>query len=136
MRVIKKKSSLQQLSYAKGLRYVISIAPSERGKDINGVRSAMLLNLSACQLKLGCYDAVVKNCSKVLQADPDCVKALYRRGLARININELDLAGEDLRKVQQLSPSDQSIKEQMGVLNAKVRARNAQLSTSLKRMFY
>ena len=123
--------------YAKGLRYVISIAPADREReDIKVVRSAMLLNLSACQLKLGYHDAVVKNCSKVLEVDPHCVKALYRRGLARTNTNDLDLASEDLRKAQQLSPGDQGIKEQIGILNAKIRARNARLGASLKRMFY
>lgn len=122
--------------YAKGLRYVISIVPADReGEVISGVRSAILLNLSACQVKLGCYDAVVKNCSKVLQMDPNSTKALYRRGLARTFTNDLELASEDLRKAQQLLPNDSSIRDQIAVLNSKVRAKNAELSVSLKRMF-
>lgn len=122
--------------YAKGLRYVISIVPADKETEaVLTMRSAMLLNLSACQVKLGYYEAVVKNCSKVLQRDSNCVKALYRRGVALTVINDLDLASEDLKRAEQLSPHDLSVKEQISILNAKLHARNTQLRASLKRMF-
>ena len=41
---------------------------------------------------------------QVLEGDPDNSKALFRRGTARIHLNEPDKAREDLSRAQSLTP--------------------------------
>ena len=53
--------------YSQGLKQLILIGDklSEKQEDQDQLRVACLLNLSACQGKLGQYEFVAQNCTKV-----------------------------------------------------------------------
>jgi len=66
--------------------------------------------------------SAAQNCTKVLQIEPENVKALYRRGLALINMSDFDQAREDLTETRSLEPGNHAIEDQLRSLEAKVQA--------------
>ena len=71
-----------------------------------GGRELCLLNRAACYLKLGHSLAAVADCNAVLLAQPESVKALFRRGQAFANVGNLARAKTDLAAAAKLSPKD------------------------------
>jgi len=69
--------------YSRALKQLILIGdklPDDRKEEYDQLRVSCLLNLSACQGKLGQYEYVAPNCTKVLAMLPTNIKALFRRG--------------------------------------------------------
>lgn len=75
------------------------------------------LNLAACYLKEEKYEKAAARATKVLEKDPKHVKALFRRGEARIYLNDLDRAREDLTTAEALAPEDKGIKSRLSLLD-------------------
>ena len=74
------------------------------------------LNLSACYLKEEKYEKAAARATKVLEKDANHVKALFRRGEARIYLNDLESAREDLKAAEKLAPDDKGIKSRLSLL--------------------
>lgn len=77
------------------------------------------------------FNEAIENCSAVLAhfkekqdglQGGDKVKALYRRGLAKIGKGDLDRAKEDLTEALKLEPQNNEIRQQLGVVKEKERA--------------
>ena len=68
---------------------------SGSGRD---VRMKCALNLASCYLRLGEHADVIRECSEVLEAQPEDRKALYRRGQAHLAMREHARAVDDLQK--------------------------------------
>ncbi|XP_076816339.1 uncharacterized protein LOC143462174 [Clavelina lepadiformis] len=100
--------------YAKALKYLIvclSLPLSEFEKEqAFDLKSACHLNLSACQLNRGLYDSVIKNCTLVLEIQPNAIKALFRRGSAYVCVNDYENANNDIKKGLKLEPNNKSLK--------------------------
>lgn len=64
------------------------------------------LNNAACKLKLKQHKEAEKLCTKVLEVDDKNVKALYRRAHAYINLVELELAENDIKKALEIDPGN------------------------------
>lgn len=62
-------------------------------------------NLALCYLKLHNYGLVLTFANQVLASDPDNLKNLYRRALARKATKAYEEAQQDLHKVATLDPS-------------------------------
>ena len=126
--------------YSKALKYLIPIKLDELceeaiRKDTLALTSVILLNLAACQLKFKQDHLAAQNCTKVLQIEPENVKALYRRGLALINMKDFDQAREDLIEARRLEPSNRAIDDQLRSLEAEVQAEKIKYRDALKTMF-
>lgn len=126
--------------YSKALKYLIPIKLDELHeetirKDTLALTSVSLLNLAACQLKFKQDHHAAQNCTKVLRIEPENVKALYRRGLALINMSDFDQAREDLIKARSLEPSNRAVEDQLRSLEAKVQAQKIKYKDALKTMF-
>jgi len=67
---------------------------------------ACSLNLSSCYLNLKQYSSCVVQCDEVLEGEPNSLKALYRRGQARLGLSQWVAAAQDLERAAQLSASD------------------------------
>lgn len=80
--------------------------------EFDKLRLNNLLNMAACQLKLGLYQNVISVCDEVLRNSPDQSKAYYRRGVAAIELKEYDTALEDLKQAYALTPNDSNVLEQ------------------------
>ncbi|XP_060701571.1 peptidyl-prolyl cis-trans isomerase FKBP5-like [Hemiscyllium ocellatum] len=71
------------------------------------------LNVAMCYLKLNKYLKAVESCDRALEIDRTNEKALYRRGEARLCVNEFDLAKADFQKVLQVNPENRAAKMQI-----------------------
>jgi tetratricopeptide (TPR) repeat protein len=71
------------------------------------------------------YSEAAEHCTEVLNwfnpaepqegmQAPDKVKALYRRGLARIGTKDLDRAKEDLKEALKLEPGNKDVRRELG----------------------
>jgi tetratricopeptide (TPR) repeat protein len=100
------------------VKYVATEDEKRAAKELSLVLSN---NLAACFLKTGKWEKVLEYASKVLEGDPDNSKALFRRGTARIHLNEPDKAREDLSRAQSLTPDNKEIKKQLALLEKKTR---------------
>lgn len=124
--------------YSKAMKYLIPIeldTMEQVRKDASNLRAITLLNLAACQLKFQQSHLSAKNCTKVLQLEPENVKALYRRGQALANMSDFEQARLDLMKAKELEPGNRAIEEQLRVLNSKEQAQKAKYKDAMKSMF-
>eukprot|EP01035_Chromulina_nebulosa_P020885 gene20885-27073_t len=71
------------------------------------------LNSSQASINLQSYPDAVQYASEALKKDPNNVKALYRRGLARNHLGLAEEALEDLNHGLSLDPDNKSIKQEI-----------------------
>lgn len=60
-------------------------------------------NRGNCQIKMKNYKVGIKDFTKVLNIDPNNLKALYRRGICYLNSDKYNLAFDDLMKAYDIS---------------------------------
>jgi tetratricopeptide (TPR) repeat protein len=79
------------------------------------------LNYAACKLKLKDYPSVIVHCTEVLRHDSKCVKALFRRGQAYLEIGrDLDLAQEDFDMISKCVDANSSECRELQVQQSKL----------------
>eukprot|EP01048_Picozoa_sp_COSAG05_P016222 COSAG05_NODE_2062_length_3622_cov_2.109282_2_plen_558_part_00 len=94
------------------LQYTRAVERFDSGVEepaISGVTSC-LLNRAACYVKLERFGSAVKDCTRVLEVDPQNVKAWYRRGESRYQMKMVDDARDDLAQAVQLAPKDRQVR--------------------------
>jgi tetratricopeptide (TPR) repeat protein len=95
------------------------------------------LNLALCNLKLGKNHEAIYYCSLALDREESNEKALYRRGVAYLNINELNKAKSDLIRADQITDSDDiNIRKALLSLQEKESAALAKERAMSQRMFH
>jgi len=101
---------------------------------IDGLRTTCNLNAAACNLKVGAFDEALQNCYEVLRADPQNVKALYRRARVRRHRHEYGKARADILAALRLLPHDFQLREEHAALRAEVAAYNTKNKAMAARM--
>ncbi|CAH8464159.1 unnamed protein product [Heterobilharzia americana] len=102
---------------------------------INDAKIKLENNLAAAQLKVQAYDAAVMSCDAVLQSDPENIKALFRKGKALLEMNEVDDAIPILQKVLTLAPGSQMASIELTRARAIRQKERERLSRSVSRRF-
>jgi len=92
-------------------------------------------NLAACHFQWKNYKNVVELSNKVLAKQPGLVKALYRRGVSYLGLNEFDLAEKDLVAAHKADPANRAVNEQLGQVKQRRKASQAEMSKNLSKMF-
>ncbi|XP_022247070.1 peptidyl-prolyl cis-trans isomerase FKBP62-like [Limulus polyphemus] len=131
------------IRFSKAMKYIVSLEhdysqqKQQFSSDTNFKNLKLLchLNMAACQLKCKKFDLVVKNCTEALKIDPQCVKALYRRGSALLALQDYDQAKKDLEKAHELNPIDTAIVRQLKELKINVKKYDNKLAHGLKKLF-
>jgi len=80
-------------------------------------------NVAMCHMKLKDWTEVVHACNKVLEIEDEQktnVKALYRRGTARMKLGLLDLAKEDLMAAYKIDNSNKDVRKALASLKEAV----------------
>ena len=122
------------VSYSRAAKLAVAV-PQPVSAEVEELQMALFLNLSVCQLKLSLNGHAFENCSRVLGVWPHCVKALYRRAVAAMNMGDLTQAEEDLREAGRMEPSNTTVQGKQKEL-ARLRVmQNSRLHTALKSMF-
>jgi len=117
--------------YAEALRLFDGLedaAPASSGQTtaIRAATATLQSNSAMVLLKQQRWAEAADRASKALVADPSSVKALFRRGTARAQLGDLDVARADLAAAVKLAPTDPGIRseyERVGKLLAEARAR-------------
>lgn len=116
--------------YGRALRLLLTFPPPGPPE-----RTVLQANLAACQLLLGLPHLAAQNCDRVLEREPNHVKALYRRGVAQAALGNLDEATADLRKVLALDPKNRAAQEELGKVIIQGKKQDARLAQGLRKMF-
>eukprot|EP00929_Paragymnodinium_shiwhaense_P034783 TRINITY_DN18882_c0_g1_i1.p1 TRINITY_DN18882_c0_g1~~TRINITY_DN18882_c0_g1_i1.p1 ORF type:complete len:562 (-),score=238.95 TRINITY_DN18882_c0_g1_i1:256-1941(-) len=110
---IKKGEYTQALElYDRGLE---NLKP-HAGDDVTQLRLAFLLNSALCHLNLKANDKAIETCNEALAIQPQSVKALYRRGLAKAQRKQgADMADAvaDVKQASELSPQDEKLQSEV-----------------------
>ncbi|CAH8486561.1 unnamed protein product [Schistosoma curassoni] len=102
---------------------------------INDAKLKLENNLAAAQLKVEAYDAAIMSCDVVLQSDPQNIKALFRKGKALLEMNEVDDAIPILQKVLTISPGSQMASVELARAQAVRQKEREHWSRSVNRRF-
>jgi len=73
------------------------------------MKKTIWLNIAAVALKLDEYNKAVANCSKVLDIDPNNVKALFRRSQGYMYRSDFIEAESDIKKAHDLEPANRDV---------------------------
>ncbi|CAK7333623.1 unnamed protein product [Dovyalis caffra] len=103
------KFELAKAKYEKVLREFNHVNPQddEEGKVFLNARNLLNLNVAACYLKLGECKKSIETCNKVLETNPAHVKALYRRGMAYIEVGDFEEARNDFEMMMKADKSSE-----------------------------
>jgi tetratricopeptide (TPR) repeat protein len=122
----KEKSwALAALAYDDAASYMEELINAENtteDENIEGVAlyTSSLGNAAQCYINMADYSSAISNSSKVLEKEPENVKALYRRGLSRVRIGMLGEAKADLLAAFKLDPNNKAVKQEINKLKAAV----------------
>eukprot|EP00850_Spirogloea_muscicola_P006237 SM000029S10532 [mRNA] locus=s29:625688:628511:- [translate_table: standard] len=124
--------------YCKTLRFLDESwgkkgADDERIAELQRIREACLLNNAACKLKLGDWAGAVKDCDFALVQNPTCVKALFRKGQARLALNNLEGALEDLTNAHKHEEKD--VRKELQLVKKKIADRTDKERKAYSKMF-
>lgn len=116
--------------YGRALRLLLTLPPPGPPE-----RTILHANLAACQLLLGHPQLAAQSCDRVLEREPGHLKALYRRGVARAALGDLEKATADLKKVLAADPKNRAAKEELGKVVTQGKIQDAGLARGLRKMF-
>lgn len=84
------------------------------------LKKSTFLNMSLVYQKIENTDEVIANCNKVLEIEDNNVKALYRRGNARLSTQDFDRALNDFNKILQTEPENKAAQNGIIIANHKI----------------
>ncbi|KAF1326373.1 Peptidyl-prolyl cis-trans isomerase, partial [Globisporangium splendens] len=90
-------------------------------KVMKELQTTCYLNGAMSYLKIEDYAEAVSLATKALKNDAKSVKALFRRGVGRMNLNELDRAKEDFVAAGKLDPANREVRRELEVLKKKMK---------------
>ncbi len=111
-------------------------AMTEANHQCMKMQLGMYLNLALIKLKSQRYKAAENDCIEALDIDPKNVKALFRRGVARIGLLMWAEAEADLKRARTLDPSIRNeVSAQLEVLSKMQKEQNNKVMEIIGGMF-
>jgi tetratricopeptide (TPR) repeat protein len=101
----------KQKSYAQAIEYYTKAIECDPTSPI------YFANRAQCQLFEQRYGACEADCTLSIQIDKNYLKAYYRRALARIEMNKIDQARQDLEYIISREPSNTDAKNKLNEVN-------------------
>jgi tetratricopeptide (TPR) repeat protein len=97
--------------------YIQAIEFYTKAIECNPTSPIYFANRAQCQLFEQRYGAGEADCTLAIQLDKDYLKAYYRRALARIELEKIDQARQDLEHVLSNEPLNTDAKNKLNELN-------------------
>lgn len=124
----------------KQFKWIIVCLEKEPGVTSNvEERKALLLsvylNLALCYLKLDNFVDTIKVCDKVLEIDAKNEKALFRRGQAKMSINDCTDALVDFEILRNAYPGNKAAKHNINLCQEKMKKQNLKDKSVYNNMF-
>jgi peptidylprolyl isomerase len=101
----KYEKAVQYFEYSFGLK-------DEEKSEVDAIKLPCLLNMAMCQLKTKDFSDAAVSCSKALDIDTHNVKALFRRGKARAEMGDYDIAKADLKEAIKYAPNNKDLRSE------------------------
>ncbi|CAG9320994.1 unnamed protein product [Blepharisma stoltei] len=102
--------------------------------QVNEIRFSTYSNMTAVHLKEGNYERTILKANKALEIN-ESSKVLYRRGMAYLQLNDLDRAKSDFDKANEKTPGDPSIQAAYKLWNKKMKESEERDRRHFKGMF-
>eukprot|EP01053_Blabericola_migrator_P001129 Blabericola_migrator_1__1128@NODE_128_length_13299_cov_164_804867_g113_i0_p10_GENE_NODE_128_length_13299_cov_164_804867_g113_i0NODE_128_length_13299_cov_164_804867_g113_i0_p10_ORF_typecomplete_len284_score81_27FKBP_C/PF00254_28/5_5e31TPR_9/PF13371_6/1_1e03TPR_9/PF13371_6/2e07TPR_2/PF07719_17/0_27TPR_2/PF07719_17/3_6e03TPR_2/PF07719_17/0_00033TPR_16/PF13432_6/0_24TPR_16/PF13432_6/0_00046ANAPC3/PF12895_7/1_2e02ANAPC3/PF12895_7/5_4ANAPC3/PF12895_7/0_0014TPR_11/PF13414_6/0_2TPR_11/PF13414_6/5e02TPR_ len=99
------------------------------------LKRAIHLNLAQCHLKVESWLECVIEASAVLATEPENIKALFRRGVARTHLGEYEVALDDLLKAAHADPKNVEIRKAWDDCHKKAQAYSNLMAQTYAKMF-
>jgi len=116
------------------LEHEISLK-DEKEEERKELLQAGRLNLAMCHLKREEWIEARNVCDKVISENASAEKAYFRRGEARMRLNDHEPAREDFAKCVELDPENAAAKKRMSACAQLIRAQRAKEKKTFANMF-
>ncbi|PHJ22208.1 tetratricopeptide repeat-containing protein [Cystoisospora suis] len=117
--------------YKEGLGYLKNLDLP----DARALRIALNGNMAMCCIKLEEWKPAITAADAVLQEEPENVKALYRRGVARSAYGLYSEARTDLVQVVKLDPKNTDARKELEKLKEKIQKHNSEKKKAFSGLF-
>ncbi|KAL8615622.1 hypothetical protein ACOMHN_026612 [Nucella lapillus] len=117
------------------LEHETSSLKDEEPQEREQLLLASHLNIAMCHLKLNDFRKAEEACNKALELDANNIKAIFRRGQAKMECSEYTEASEDFSKVVDLEPDNKAAKNQIIACRQKEKADYAKEKALYSNMF-
>jgi len=108
----------------------------EEWRELRNQKIPLLLNFAQCKLCQKDFYSAIEHCTEVIEADPENVKAFYRRAKANVGAWNPEAARSDFNEVIKLDPSlEKSCRKELKDLDEMEKKKNEQDKEKLKNLF-
>eukprot|EP01071_Lankesteria_metandrocarpae_P007711 Lankesteria_metandrocarpae@DN4763_c0_g1_i3.p1 len=116
-----KNYGLAAVNYRKALLQLDYCFPDteEERKRFEVIKLSCHLNLAACKIHQQDWDECLTQCRLALEVDNKNAKALYRRGMAYLNLDSYDNAEKAFRAAESSDPSSTAVQQALRALVTK-----------------
>ncbi|EEA05605.1 TPR repeat-containing protein [Cryptosporidium muris RN66] len=125
-------------TYDEGLEFIEKLRKKDvdgKNVEIENLETTLQLNKSMIYLKSSEWFKVIQVTSKILKEDQKNMKALYRRGLARIGFSMYEEAREDFLAILDLEPGNAAAIQQLQIIRQKISESNEKSRGSFSKIF-
>jgi Tfp pilus assembly protein PilF len=117
------------------LELLADVNSGDKLSEIQQIRLACHLNLAFANLNLKRYSSAVEHADQALVIEPRNVKALFRRGEARLGSKDWSAAKDDFQAALTEDPSNTLAKKRLALCNKEIQAEKARNKNFLANVF-
>jgi FKBP-type peptidyl-prolyl cis-trans isomerase len=121
--------------YEKTLRMLEHEPGLEGNEDSKQLQVAAHLNMTMCYLKDEEFAEAVQRANYALDLDKGNEKGIFRRGLAKLGLNDYELAKGDFETVLKIDPGNKAAANQIVICNQKIKIQNEKDKKLYSNMF-
>ncbi|KAG0716897.1 Peptidyl-prolyl cis-trans isomerase FKBP4 [Chionoecetes opilio] len=124
--------------FSDAVKWLCMIQPEEAediSKDVGTIKMQCYNNIALYHLQQHNYSLCVAAATTLLGVDEGNVKALYRRAVAHTEMQNYELATQDLRAALVLDPDNKSLKKQQDVIKQKQKGLSDRYAVAMKKLF-
>eukprot|EP00755_Sulcionema_specki_P012344 Sspe_Gene.8342::Locus_2841_Transcript_1_1_Confidence_1.000_Length_1232::g.8342::m.8342 len=107
----------------------------EREAEVKALHTACFSNRAECFLKLKKFNEAEADCTAALSEAPENIKALYRRALARKELNDFDNAKADIDRALKLAPTEPSLEALQKTVEVARKQHSKAMKSKFNKMF-
>uniref|UniRef100_A0A0N7ZCQ5 Uncharacterized protein n=1 Tax=Scylla olivacea TaxID=85551 RepID=A0A0N7ZCQ5_SCYOL len=132
------KQTLAFFVFSDAVKWLCMIPPDEAEdlfQEVMTIKMQCYNNIALFHLQQHNYNLCVVAATILLNVDEGNVKALYRRAVANTEMQNYELAAEDLRAALLLDPNNKSLKRQQDMIKRKQKDLTDKYAVAMKKMF-
>jgi tetratricopeptide (TPR) repeat protein len=107
----------------------------EEKEQANKIKLPCYLNIAACKVKQGLWKDVIENAGKAIDIDSNNTKALFRRGLAYLELDEWNKSHKDFSKAMELDQNNKELRREYQRLKQRMNEQDQKDKEMFAKMF-